>query len=117
MPSEDEVRTEARHGNVTQPFVTETYRCVAPYETKDTKNKPFKVAMDEKVDVLIKDKAGERASVLSETDLVNLNPVRAAKRVDVLVQGGGSWRAKTSGWLGSLRPTWRHWLKTRMRMT
>uniref|UniRef100_A0A3Q3W652 SH3 domain-containing protein n=1 Tax=Mola mola TaxID=94237 RepID=A0A3Q3W652_MOLML len=61
MPSEDEVRTEARHGNagnVTQPFVTETYRCVAPYETKDTKNKPFKVAMDEKVDVLIKDKAG-----------------------------------------------------------
>ncbi|KAM9844194.1 NADPH oxidase organizer 1a [Aulostomus maculatus] len=45
-------------GNVTQPFITETYRCVAPYETKDTKNKPFKVAMDEKVDVLIKDKAG-----------------------------------------------------------
>ncbi|XP_053194852.1 uncharacterized protein LOC128379252 [Scomber japonicus] len=45
-------------GTVTQPFVTETYRCVAPYETKDTKNKPFKVVMDEKVDVLIKDKAG-----------------------------------------------------------
>lgn len=45
-------------GNVTQPFVTETYCCVAPYETKDTKNRPFKVAVDEKVDVLIKDKAG-----------------------------------------------------------
>ncbi|KAG9334779.1 hypothetical protein JZ751_006528 [Albula glossodonta] len=45
-------------GNVTQPFVTETYRCVAPYETKDTKNRPFKVAVDETVDVLIKDKAG-----------------------------------------------------------
>ncbi|KAJ8413673.1 hypothetical protein AAFF_G00081800 [Aldrovandia affinis] len=45
-------------GNVTQPFVTETYRCVAPYETKDTKNRPFKVAVDEMVDVLIKDKAG-----------------------------------------------------------
>ncbi|XP_058509214.1 SH3 and PX domain-containing protein 2B [Solea solea] len=45
-------------GNVTQPLVTETYRCVAPYETKDTKNKPFKVALDEKVDVLIKDKGG-----------------------------------------------------------
>ncbi|XP_057673753.1 NADPH oxidase organizer 1a [Corythoichthys intestinalis] len=45
-------------GNVTQPFATETYRCVAPYETKDTKNKPFKVALNEKVDVLIKDKAG-----------------------------------------------------------
>ncbi|XP_059204596.1 NADPH oxidase organizer 1a [Centropristis striata] len=59
MPSEDEIRSSGEQvGNVTQPFVTETYRCVAPYETKDTKNKPFKVALDEKVDVLIKDKAG-----------------------------------------------------------
>ncbi|XP_071319435.1 uncharacterized protein [Trachinotus anak] len=59
MPSEDEIRGDAgQGGNVTQPFVTETYTCVAPYETKDTKNKPFKVALDEKVDVLIKDKAG-----------------------------------------------------------
>ncbi|TRY83987.1 hypothetical protein DNTS_009934 [Danionella cerebrum] len=45
-------------GSVTQPFVSKTYRCIASYETKDTKNKPFKVAMDEEVDVLIKDKAG-----------------------------------------------------------
>ncbi|XP_015232550.1 PREDICTED: NADPH oxidase organizer 1-like [Cyprinodon variegatus] len=45
-------------GNVTHPFVTQTYRCVAPYETKDTKNRPFKVAADEKLDVLIKDPAG-----------------------------------------------------------
>ncbi|XP_019957314.2 NADPH oxidase organizer 1a [Paralichthys olivaceus] len=61
MPSEDELRVDAGNlngGNVTQPFVTETYRCVASYETKDTKNKPFKVVVDEKVDVLIKDKAG-----------------------------------------------------------
>ncbi|XP_074552424.1 uncharacterized protein gid4 [Halichoeres trimaculatus] len=58
MPSEDELPGQAGGGNVTQPFVTETYRCVAPYETKDTKNKPLKVALDEKVDVLIKDKAG-----------------------------------------------------------
>lgn len=64
MPAEDDMIRDAGQGvgNVTQPFVTETYRCVAPYETKDTKNKPFKVALDEKVDVLIKDKAGERAS-------------------------------------------------------
>ncbi|XP_061565306.1 NADPH oxidase organizer 1-like [Cololabis saira] len=50
----------ARHfaGNVTHPFVTQTYRCVAAYETKDTKNRPFKVAMDEKLEVLIKDPAG-----------------------------------------------------------
>uniref|UniRef100_A0A3Q2DQ32 NADPH oxidase organizer 1a n=1 Tax=Cyprinodon variegatus TaxID=28743 RepID=A0A3Q2DQ32_CYPVA len=61
MPSEDEITSFGGHnssGNVTQPFVTETYRCVAPYETKDTKNKPFKAAVDEKLDVLIKDKAG-----------------------------------------------------------
>lgn len=65
MPSDDELKTEAGHStitNVTQPFVTETYRCVAAYETKDTKNKPFKVAMDEKLDVLIKDKAGEQVN-------------------------------------------------------
>lgn len=59
MPSEDDVKPGHSSGNVTSPFVTETYRCVAKYETKDTKNKPFKVDMDEKVDVLIKDKAGE----------------------------------------------------------
>lgn len=67
MPSEEDMKAEAGHGsvgNVTQPFVTETYRCVALYETKDTKNKPFKVATDEKVDVLIKDKAGEPHSWL-----------------------------------------------------
>lgn len=59
MPSDDEPGAgHSPGGNVTQPFVTETYRCVAPYETKDTKNKPFKVAMDEKLDILIKDKAG-----------------------------------------------------------
>ncbi|MEQ2312744.1 hypothetical protein AMECASPLE_034374 [Ameca splendens] len=45
-------------GNVTNPFVTQTYRCVAPYETKDTKNRLLKVAADEKLDVLIKDPAG-----------------------------------------------------------
>ncbi|XP_014889129.1 NADPH oxidase organizer 1a isoform X2 [Poecilia latipinna] len=61
MPSEDEIRSYGRQdssGNVTQPFVTETYRCIAPYETKDTKNKPFKVAVNETLDVLIKDKGG-----------------------------------------------------------
>ncbi|KAK5850580.1 hypothetical protein PBY51_001448 [Eleginops maclovinus] len=45
-------------GNVTHPFVTQTYCCVAAYETKDTKNRPFKVVVDEKLDVLIKDPAG-----------------------------------------------------------
>lgn len=45
-------------GDVTHPLVTQTYRCVASYETKDAKNRPFKVALDEKLDVLIKDPAG-----------------------------------------------------------
>uniref|UniRef100_A0AAY5ENH2 NADPH oxidase organizer 1b n=1 Tax=Electrophorus electricus TaxID=8005 RepID=A0AAY5ENH2_ELEEL len=45
-------------GNVTQPYVTQTYRCVAPYETKDTNNRPFNVAVNETLDVLIKDQAG-----------------------------------------------------------
>ncbi|KAK2893895.1 NADPH oxidase organizer 1a [Channa argus] len=59
MPTDNEtVGGHRQSANVTKPFVTETYRCVAPYETKDTKNRPFKVAVDEKVDVLIKDKAG-----------------------------------------------------------
>ncbi|XP_037111603.1 NADPH oxidase organizer 1-like isoform X2 [Syngnathus acus] len=60
-PPETQTQQEqvfTKGSNVTQPFSTETYRCVAPYETKDTKNKPFKVVVDEKVDVLIKDKAG-----------------------------------------------------------
>lgn len=44
--------------NVSHPFVTQTYRCVAPYETKDTKNRPFKVVADERLDVLIKEPTG-----------------------------------------------------------
>lgn len=45
--------------NITHPFITQTYRCVDAFETKDTKNRPFKVAVDEKLDVLIKDPAGQ----------------------------------------------------------
>uniref|UniRef100_A0A8C6WSK0 NADPH oxidase organizer 1b n=1 Tax=Neogobius melanostomus TaxID=47308 RepID=A0A8C6WSK0_9GOBI len=44
--------------NVSHPFVTQAYRCVAPYETKDTKNRPFKVVADERMDVLIKEPTG-----------------------------------------------------------
>ncbi|XP_059406990.1 uncharacterized protein LOC132141472 [Carassius carassius] len=53
-----EFRGNAGMNNVTQPIVTETYRCIATYETKDTKNRPFKVEVDETVDVLIKDQKG-----------------------------------------------------------
>ncbi|XP_068439597.1 NADPH oxidase organizer 1-like [Clinocottus analis] len=44
--------------SVTHTFVTQAYRCVADFETKDGKNRPFKVSVDEKLDVLIKDPAG-----------------------------------------------------------
>ncbi|KAF4092828.1 hypothetical protein AMELA_G00024930 [Ameiurus melas] len=61
MPSEESLGrsfTPKSDAGVTQPFVTQVYRCIAAYETKDTKNRPFKVEMGEAVDVLIKDKAG-----------------------------------------------------------
>ncbi|CAL9693391.1 unnamed protein product [Knipowitschia caucasica] len=58
MPLDEDIKANEGGGDVTKPFVTETYRCVAAYEIKDTKNKPFKVAAEENVDVLIKDKAG-----------------------------------------------------------
>ncbi|TSK14653.1 NADPH oxidase organizer 1 [Bagarius yarrelli] len=45
-------------GNVSQPFITKLYRCLAPYETKDTKNQPFSVKVNETLEVLIKDEAG-----------------------------------------------------------
>ena len=45
-------------GNITQPSLTQTYRTVAPYETKDLKNRPFKVDVNETLDVLIKDQKG-----------------------------------------------------------
>lgn len=45
--------------NITHPFVTQTYRCIDAFETKDTKNRPFKVAVHEKLDVLIKDPGGQ----------------------------------------------------------
>ncbi|KAI5619236.1 NADPH oxidase organizer 1a [Silurus asotus] len=61
MPSEESMGrsiTPNSDASVTQPFVTQMYRCIASYETKDTKNRPFKVEVEEAVDVLIKDKAG-----------------------------------------------------------
>lgn len=72
MPSETSLSSgNAGINNVTQPFVTETYRCIATYETKDTKNRPFKVEVDETVDVLIKDQKGEN-SLCTKPHIVSL---------------------------------------------
>ncbi|XP_018416717.1 PREDICTED: NADPH oxidase organizer 1-like [Nanorana parkeri] len=42
----------------TQPIVSEPYLCIDAYETKDTKNRPFKVQKNEQIDVLMKDATG-----------------------------------------------------------
>ncbi|XP_069840151.1 NADPH oxidase organizer 1-like isoform X2 [Dendropsophus ebraccatus] len=42
----------------TQPIISEIYICIDAFETKDTKNKPFKVKKDQCIDVLIKDPSG-----------------------------------------------------------
>ncbi|KAK3520371.1 hypothetical protein QTP70_024053 [Hemibagrus guttatus] len=61
MPSDESLGRSINpksDASVTQPLVTQMYHCIAPYETKDTKNRPFKVEVGEALDVLIKDKAG-----------------------------------------------------------
>lgn len=44
--------------SITHPQVSQSYRCIEAFETKDTKNKPFTVAQKEIVEVLIKDMTG-----------------------------------------------------------
>uniref|UniRef100_A0A8C3SI98 SH3 domain-containing protein n=1 Tax=Chelydra serpentina TaxID=8475 RepID=A0A8C3SI98_CHESE len=62
MPSEmgDGKKDQPKQQNpsVTQPVVSQSYSCIEAYETKDTKNRPFKVAKKEIVEVLIKDMTG-----------------------------------------------------------
>ncbi|XP_035751839.1 NADPH oxidase organizer 1 [Egretta garzetta] len=62
MPSEigGEKKTQPRQqlSSITHPQATQSYRCIETFETKDTKNKAFKVAKKEIVEVLIKDMTG-----------------------------------------------------------
>uniref|UniRef100_A0A8B9P8Q0 NADPH oxidase organizer 1 n=1 Tax=Apteryx owenii TaxID=8824 RepID=A0A8B9P8Q0_APTOW len=44
--------------SITLPQASQSYRCIETFETKDTKNKTFKVAKKEIVEVLIKDMSG-----------------------------------------------------------
>ncbi|NXD13887.1 NOXO1 oxidase, partial [Nothocercus nigrocapillus] len=44
--------------SITHPQASQSYRCIEAFETKDTKNKTFKVAKKEIVEVLIKDMTG-----------------------------------------------------------
>ncbi|XP_029432683.1 NADPH oxidase organizer 1-like isoform X2 [Rhinatrema bivittatum] len=50
--------TPESHTPVTQPIVSQRYVCIGAYETKDTKNRPFRVKQDERLEVLIKDTTG-----------------------------------------------------------
>ncbi|KAM6080642.1 NADPH oxidase organizer 1 [Theristicus caerulescens] len=61
MPSEigGEKKNRPREQlSITHPQASQSYRCIETFETKDTKNKTFKVAKKEIVEVLIKDMTG-----------------------------------------------------------
>ncbi|GCB65611.1 NADPH oxidase organizer 1b [Scyliorhinus torazame] len=65
MPSAVEKRRETLRRSaktsaqsITQPVTSENYKCISSYETKDTKNKSFKVLEGEIVDVIAKNSSG-----------------------------------------------------------
>ncbi|NXL29937.1 NOXO1 oxidase, partial [Glaucidium brasilianum] len=62
MPSEigGEKKNQAQQqlSSITHPQVSQSYRCIETFETKDTKNKTFKVDKKEIIEVLIKDMTG-----------------------------------------------------------
>ncbi|KFM12470.1 NADPH oxidase organizer 1, partial [Aptenodytes forsteri] len=62
MPSEigGEKKNQPRQqlASITHPQASQSYRCIETFETKDTKNKAFKVAKKEIVEVLMKDMTG-----------------------------------------------------------
>ncbi|XP_010133414.1 PREDICTED: NADPH oxidase organizer 1 [Buceros rhinoceros silvestris] len=58
MPSEMGGEKKNPLPSITHPQVSQSYRCIETFETKDTKNKTFKVAQKDIVEVLIKDLSG-----------------------------------------------------------
>ncbi|XP_051487689.1 NADPH oxidase organizer 1 [Apus apus] len=62
MPSEmgGEKKSQSQQplSSITHPQASQSYRCIETFETKDTKNKTFKVTKKEIVEVLIKDMTG-----------------------------------------------------------
>lgn len=77
MPSEigGEKKSQPRQqlSSITHPQASQSYRCIETFETKDTKNKTFKVAKKEIIEVLIKDMTGmfDRGSSVSGMDSVD----------------------------------------------
>ncbi|NXE13471.1 NOXO1 oxidase, partial [Lophotis ruficrista] len=62
MPSEiggeKKNQSQQQLSSITHPQASQSYRCIETFETKDTKNKAFRVAKEEIVEVLIKDMTG-----------------------------------------------------------
>ncbi|KFQ76293.1 NADPH oxidase organizer 1, partial [Phaethon lepturus] len=62
MPSEiggeKKNQPQQQLSSITLPQASQSYRCIETFETKDTKNKTFKVTKKEIVEVLIKDMTG-----------------------------------------------------------
>jgi len=73
MPSEIGGEKKNRLPSITDPQASQSYRCIETFETKDTKNKAFKVSEKEIVEVLIKDMTGtfDRDSSVLGTDGVD----------------------------------------------
>ncbi|XP_008946121.1 PREDICTED: NADPH oxidase organizer 1 [Merops nubicus] len=60
MPSEIGAKSQGQQqlSSITHPQASQSYRCIETFETKDTKNKPFKATEKEILEVLIKDMTG-----------------------------------------------------------
>ncbi|XP_056391686.1 NADPH oxidase organizer 1-like [Hyla sarda] len=64
MPSDKDQQKQVTHPpkstkpTTTQPIISEAYVCIDAFETKDTKNRSFKVKKNQLIDVLIKDPSG-----------------------------------------------------------
>lgn len=58
MPSEMGGEKKNPLPSITHPQVSQSYRCIETFETKDMKNKTFKVTQEDIVEVLIKDLSG-----------------------------------------------------------
>ncbi|XP_005523268.1 PREDICTED: NADPH oxidase organizer 1 [Pseudopodoces humilis] len=58
MPSVFRREKKPQPLSITLPQASQSYRCIEAFETKDTKNKPFRVAQKEIVEVLIQDMTG-----------------------------------------------------------
>ncbi|NXQ83180.1 NOXO1 oxidase, partial [Nyctibius grandis] len=58
MGGEKKNQPQQQLSSITHPQASQSYRCIETFETSDTKNKTFKVAQKEIVEVLIKDMTG-----------------------------------------------------------